>query len=233
MSEPRLPAWKLAVALAAGALGLCGGVGSAEMSPAPASGQTPTAPAALQVDQSAPLLMDEPAEEEAPKFDPKHPTADNGRCYVCHANYKEEPFVQRHAKANVGCVRCHGDSPEHVADEANLTPPLLMYWPSRVGFNCYGCHPQHKAPVRDVIVRWQERVAGKVDPKRVLCTDCHGEHRLHRRTIVWNKRTGALISKISPASSNAPPRSASMQSGGQTADGAVANDMPAPKSTTN
>ena len=233
MSEPHLPGWKLAVTLAAGALSLCWGVGSAEISAPPATVPKPAVPASLQVDKSAPLLLDEPAEEEAPKFDPKHPVADNNRCYVCHANYKEEPFVQRHAKANVGCMRCHGDSPEHVADEANLTPPLMMYWPSRVGFNCYGCHPQHRAAAKDVIVRWQERVAGKVDPKRVVCTDCHGEHRLQRRTIVWNKRTGALISKISPAATNTPPRSASLPVGGTTPDAAVVDDMPAPKSATN
>ena len=233
MCEPWVSGWKLAVVLAVGAVGLCWGVGSAEVSTAPASGQKSAAPAALQVDKSAPLLLDETAEEEVPPFDPKHPTADNARCYVCHANYKEEPFVQWHAKANVGCVRCHGDSPDHVADEANLTPPVVMYWPSRVGFNCYGCHPQHKASAREVILRWQERVAGKIDPKRVVCTDCHGEHRLKLRTIVWDKRTRVLISKVRPASTNAHPRSASMPLGGQTADGPVAATMPTLKKASN
>jgi uncharacterized CHY-type Zn-finger protein len=224
MSESSVPGWKLAVALAAGVFGLCWSAGSEEMTAAPPK---------LQVDKGAPLLLDEPAEEELPKSDPKHPAADNTRCYVCHVNYKEEPFVQWHAKANVGCVRCHGDSADHVADEANLTPPMLMYWPSRVGFNCYGCHPQHKASAREVIERWQERVAGKVDPKRVLCTDCHGEHRLKLRTIVWDKRTRVLISKVRPTSTNAPPRAASLPFGGETADGPMAVDLPSPESAPN
>jgi uncharacterized CHY-type Zn-finger protein len=216
------------VALAAGVLGLCGSVVGTDAPPAPASVPKP---AALQVDKSAPLLLDEPAEEPAPPVDPKHPVADNNRCYVCHANYKEEPFVQWHAKANVGCTKCHGDSPDHVADEANLTPPLLMYWPSRVGFNCYWCHPQHKASPRDVIQRWQERVADKVDPKRVLCTDCHGAHRLKLRTIVWDKRTRALISKIRPAATNASPRAASPPADQSTPDGPIVDDLPVPKAT--
>jgi len=233
MCEPRVPGWKLSVSLTAGVLGLCWGVGSAEVSPAAASGQKPAAPPALQVDKSALLLLDEPAEEETPEFDPLHPVADNTRCYVCHVNYKEETFVQWHAKANIGCVKCHGDSADHIADEANLTPPGVMFWPSKVGFNCYWCHPQHNAPARDVILRWQELVAGKVDPNRVLCTDCHGAHRLKRRTIVWNKRTGALISKVSPASTNVPPRAAALPAGGQTADGPVVVDMPSPKTAAN
>ena len=224
MCEPRLAGWTLALALAAGAFGLSGTAGGAEAAaPAPA----------LQVDASAPLLLDEPVEEAAPPADPNHPVADNNRCYVCHANYKDEPFVQRHARANVGCVRCHGDSADHVADEANLTPPMLMYWPSRVGFNCYGCHPQHKASARDVILCWQERIAGKVDPKRVLCTDCHGEHRLPRRTIVWNKRTGTLISKVSPAATNAPPRAVARPPAGSSPDGPLAADMPGQRSVSN
>lgn len=222
MFEARVPGWILVGALATGVLSLCLEGGGADGA---------AAPPMLQVDKSAPLLLDEPVEEEAPKSDPEHPSADNRRCYVCHANYRDEPFVQWHAKANVGCVRCHGDSADHVADEANLTPPMAMYWPSRVAFSCYGCHPEHKASAREVIVRWQERVAGKVDPKRVVCTDCHGEHRLKLRTIVWDKRTRALISKIRPASTNGPPRPASPPSGAERADGMA--KMPSPKSASN
>lgn len=41
---------------------------------------------------------------------PASPIADNSRCFVCHANYEEEPLSVSHAKANIGCVRCHGNS---------------------------------------------------------------------------------------------------------------------------
>jgi uncharacterized CHY-type Zn-finger protein len=212
MCEPRASGWIIALMAAAGVLGFSWGVGSAQVSVAPGPEVKASAPPPLQVEQGAPLLLDEPAEEvTAPKTDPEHPAADNAKCFVCHANFKEEPFVLWHAKANIGCVRCHGNSADHIADENNLTPPNAMYWPSRVGLSCYGCHPEHKAPARDVILRWQERLAGKADPKRVLCTDCHGEHRLKLRTIVWNKRTGALISKVRAVSTNAPPRTTLLQ----------------------
>ncbi len=206
--------------LAAAILGLSWLVGSAHVSATQQPDQAPAAPPPLQVDESAPLLLEEPPQAEAaPKTDPQHPVADNTKCYVCHANYKEEPFVQWHAKANVGCVKCHGDSPDHIADENNLTPPNTMYWPSKVGFSCYWCHPQHRAPPREVLLRFQERVAGKVDPKRVLCTDCHGEHRLKLRTIVWDKRTRALISKVKVAATNTPPRTTCPQQAGATPSG--------------
>ena len=33
--------------------------------------------------------------------------------------------------------------------------------------------------------------AGK--PEQIVCTNCHGNHRMERRTVRWNKRTGHLI----------------------------------------
>jgi hypothetical protein len=184
-------------------LALAWALGGGQFPAATAAEPPPASPPPLQVDSAAPLLLDEPAETEpVPKVDPLHPVANNTKCLVCHANYIEEPFVQWHAKANVGCVRCHGDSADHISDENNLTPPHNMIWRSKVDFSCYWCHPQHRAAARAVIQRWQERVAGQVDPKRVVCTDCHGEHRLKLRTIVWNKRTRALISKVRAPATN-------------------------------
>jgi hypothetical protein len=230
MCELRALAWTWVLRWVVVVVGSSWAVGGARLGAASGPEQKPVAPPALQVDQGAPLLLDEPAEEPAmPKLDPQHPVADNTKCYVCHANYKEEPFVQWHAKANIGCVNCHGASPDHIADENNLTPPNTMYWPSKIGLSCYWCHPEHKAAARDVILRWQERVVGKADPKRVVCTDCHGEHRLKLRTIVWDKRTRVLISKIKTPSTNAPPRTALPQQagaapgGGPLAGGATAS----------
>ncbi len=51
------------------------------------------------------------------------PVADNSRCLVCHANYEDEPLSVAHAKANLGCVRCHGVSSPHSTDEDGLTAP--------------------------------------------------------------------------------------------------------------
>jgi len=58
---------------------------------------------------------------------------------------------------------------------------------------CAECHEQHDAPARKVIERWQKRCPAKANPKEAVCTDCHYEHRLRSRTVVWDKKTGKLV----------------------------------------
>lgn len=154
--------------------------------------EKPGGPPPLVVDRGAPLLLEEPPEKD-PLDVPIGPVADNLACYCCHINYEEETFVVQHAKADVGCVECHGDSLDHRNDEDNITPPDVMFPPEKIAANCAECHKEHDAPAVDVIVRWQERCPAITDPKTILCTDCHGEHRLKLRTIRWNKKTGELI----------------------------------------
>ena len=160
------------------------------------------APPALEIDDDAPLLLDEPPAPTAdtPPSSPHHDVDINAACYVCHVNYKADPFVQTHARTNVGCVKCHGPSRAHAADEANLTPPDVMHMLPQMTTFCYLCHPAHNASARAILRRWQERCPQKADPSRVYCTDCHGNHRLEVRTITWNKRTGELLSKARPMS---------------------------------
>lgn len=128
--------------------------------------------------------MDKAAEDEI--------LADNSACYVCHGNYQEEPFALSHAKEDVGCVDCHGESDDHRNDEDNITPPDTMYAAADIEPACAKCHETHDAPAAKVIARWQERCPAKTDPKTLVCTDCHGEHRLKFRTVWWNKKTGEL-----------------------------------------
>ena len=123
----------------------------------------------------------------------KAPVADNQACFVCHANYDEEEMADQHAKANVGCIECHGPSMAHRNDENNITPPDRMFPKEAVDPDCVRCHDTHDAPARKVIARWQERSLGNRDPKETVCTDCHGEHRLAYRTVRWDKKTGKLI----------------------------------------
>ena len=123
----------------------------------------------------------------------KQPEADNQACFVCHANYDGEELAEQHAKANVGCADCHGASTAHRNDENNITPPDRMYWAEAIDPGCVPCHGTHDAPARTVIARWQERSLAKKDVKEMVCTDCHGEHRLNRRSVRWDKRTGKLI----------------------------------------
>jgi hypothetical protein len=68
-----------------------------------------------------------------------------------------------------------------------------MYWPERIEEKCEECHESHDAPARDVLARWQKRCPEKTDFNTVVCTDCHGYHRLERRTVRWEKKTGKLI----------------------------------------
>lgn len=133
---------------------------------------------------------------------PKGPVADNRRCFVCHGNYdfNDEPLALVHAQANIGCVRCHGDSPRHSADEDGLTPPERMYPTSHIRFNCLGCHDWVKLVASDRTKADRTDLKEKPDHQAVLdgrsekkiCTDCHGDHRLGHRTRRWDKRTGVL-----------------------------------------
>ncbi len=130
--------------------------------------------------------------------------ADNFSCFVCHANYQEEEFVLAHAKEDIGCIECHGPSHAHRDDEGNVTPPDVMYPSEEIKKNCAKCHEDHDVPARKVIARWQQRCPTITDPGKIVCTDCHGQHRLKRRTVRWNKRTGKLLAREEPAAQVAP-----------------------------
>ncbi len=152
---------------------------------------------ALKVDRGAPLLLDEPAPKKKPSKG-TGPMADNGSCYVCHTNYQEEEMVTVHAENDVGCVKCHGQSLAHRNDENNTTPPDKMYPTDAIDASCATCHDEHIAPAKKVLARWQERCPAKTNPGEVLCTDCHGEHRLKLRTVRWDKKTGKLLPGVRP-----------------------------------
>jgi hypothetical protein len=168
-----------------------------------AAAEVPQAPAAkgglppLKVDRGAPLLLEEP---KAKKTTKKGPVADNQACFVCHANYQEEELVTVHADNNVGCIKCHGESLPHRNDENNTTPPDKMYPATAIDKMCGECHDEHNAPAKKVLARWQERCPKK-GADQIVCTDCHGDHRLKLRTVRWDKATGKLL----PAEKAAKP----------------------------
>ncbi|HPM82695.1 MAG TPA: cytochrome c3 family protein [Candidatus Anammoximicrobium sp.] len=147
---------------------------------------------ALKVDRSAPLLLDEPPAKEA-----KSQTflRINDACFVCHGNYREEPMAVSHAKNEVSCIDCHDASLAHRNDEDNVTPPDKMYPVAKIDASCAECHDTHDVPAREVLKRWQERCPQKTDFAQIVCTDCHGNHRLARRTVRWDKQTGALLTR--------------------------------------
>jgi len=129
-------------------------------------------------DEEPPLLLEEPNEG---------PVADNSRCHVCHINYEEEELAVSHARADVGCEACHGESNAHCGDEANITPPDIMYPREKINPFCLTCHPRNE--LSDV----HKGILADIATDQAYCTDCHGEHRLSYRTQRWDKATGKLI----------------------------------------
>jgi hypothetical protein len=165
----------------------------------------------LVVDKDAPLLLDEPTEIGNPVTEAE---AKNTTCYVCHANYAEEELAQWHAKQNIGCTDCHGESIAHKNDENHLTAPDRMYpaseideacgkchtghdvqpaevvrrWKERTGDTtsdvlCEKCHESHDVPAAEVVRSWQKRTGQKEQAEAIVCTDCHGDHRLKMRSV--------------------------------------------------
>jgi hypothetical protein len=148
---------------------------------------------------------------------------ENTACFVCHTNYRTEFLANRHAQANVGCFNCHGESSAHQNDENNITPPEILYSADKIdpacrschkahdisprkiianylkkkseGANtsCKGCHESDDVPPEKVVAHWKEQIPDKNDPEKIVCTDCHGSHRMKVRTIIWDKKTGKLL----------------------------------------
>ncbi len=135
----------------------------------------------LMLDDEPPLLLD-----DGPEDDPDAgPVADNSRCLHCHLNMSDEELAMTHARANIGCAKCHGNCDAHIADESwasggNGTPPEIMYPRDTIQAACMKCHPRDKIDV-DEHAEW---LTGKVKDK--VCTDCHGEHRIPgQRKCKW------------------------------------------------
>ena len=165
--------------------------------PAGKPAEKPKAPPPLKVDRNAPLLLDAPVEKKT-SDKAKGPKADNHACHVCHTNYQDEWLAVTHANANVGCVKCHGESIAHRNDENNITPPDTMYPNAGIDSACVKCHETHDAPARKVVARYLERCSAKKSSDQLVCTDCHGEHRLKLRSVRWDKATGKLITAGEP-----------------------------------
>jgi len=124
------------------------------------------------------LLADGPAEETATGG------ADNSRCQVCHVNFMPEELTKVHAKANIGCAKCHGESDAHIADESwasggNGTAPDVMFPKAMINAFCLGCHPKDK-----IDAQTHQEFFADASGKSV-CVDCHGKHRMVARKCQW------------------------------------------------
>lgn len=143
----------------------------------------------LLLDEEPLLLLDdaEPLEDLDP---PTGPVADNSRCHVCHMNYEVEELAVQHACADIGCVKCHGPSEKHCADEDSLIPPEIMYSMAKINTSCMAiaCHPKNEIDDPNHRTALDDLAANKT-----YCTNCHGEHILSHRTRRWHKTTGKLL----------------------------------------
>ena len=135
--------------------------------------------ASLLLDEEPLLLLDDDSDGEQSEV----PGADNSRCFVCHVNYMEEDIAVIHARADIGCAGCHGESDEHIADESwayggNGTAPETMFPKPEINPFCMGCHP------KDKIDAVQHKLLF-ANMEKMVCTDCHGKHRLAVRKCKW------------------------------------------------
>jgi hypothetical protein len=178
----------------------------------------------LVIDTSSPLLLDEPTDDEKAFAGAAAKAAgENAACFVCHANYQSEFLANSHARANISCFNCHGESSAHQNDENNITAAEILYSADKIDPFCRGCHKTHDISPRDIIAdwmkkkaekkntscegchqsndippgkvvaRWKEVALDKTNPGQIVCTDCHGDHRMKVRTVIWDKNSGKLL----------------------------------------
>ena len=158
------------------------------------------APLLLLDDAPLLLLDDDLGENPSDEF-----LADNSRCEVCHLNLAMEELVTTHAREGIGCAECHGACDAHIDDESWAsggpgTPPDVMFPPERIDAACRECHETHDASPQMVIRRFLDYRAENAAPAKVVCTHCHGKHRLKSelRKAWWDKKTGKPV-KPTPA----------------------------------
>lgn len=114
-----------------------------------------------------------------------NPLGPNAGCYVCHMTFVGETISKVHAAAKIACTRCHGTSAAHANDEnVGATPPDVVYGRGEVNSHCRACHKTHDVAPELIVARLAERRKENPPPAPltppVVCTDCHGEHKIAR-----------------------------------------------------
>jgi len=158
-----------------------------QVNPEPPAGTESTITADVTTDDEPPLLLDdEPLlllDDKPDESLSSESMADNSRCFVCHINYMQEEIAVTHARQDMGCAYCHGESDEHIADESwasggNGTAPDIMYPREKINPFCMGCHTREK-------IDTEQHKPLFADSNNKFCTDCHGDHRLAERKCKW------------------------------------------------
>lgn len=113
---------------------------------------------------------------------------DNRSCYGCHPAYDGETLSLDHERAGIGCRDCHGVCVAHNIGKSVEDAPDVMFSPEEINPACFECHSKMdlmETPAHDSFF------AGTSEQD--TCTDCHGEHRLAKRVIRWDRHTGNLL----------------------------------------
>jgi len=120
-----------------------------------------------------------PAEKREVEASVEDPLGPNGACYVCHTTFVKEELAKTHLAHKIACVKCHGLSAKHANDEdIGATKPDITYRRADVDASCQKCHETHDVPARRVVARLLER---NLSPRAaIVCTDCHGTHKIER-----------------------------------------------------
>jgi hypothetical protein len=87
-------------------------------------------------------------------------------CTMCHIDVEDEFVGGVHYKEKVACVKCHGKSEGHVADENNEVKPEELFARKDVDRLCGVCHECPRP----------EEAKPAAEPPRKVCTECHGAH---------------------------------------------------------
>jgi hypothetical protein len=130
--------------------------------------------------------------------------ANNSYCLTCHANFKNEDLSRCHQLVGVACAKCHGESDAHSSDEDGLTAPDIIYSHDAINAACYQCHARSKMEAVEAHLP-----EPKNNGKSLVCTECHGNHKLVVRTRRWDKTTRKLLSDdgVRMMQTNSPARS--------------------------
>jgi hypothetical protein len=117
-------------------------------------------------------------------------------CLDCHRTYYADSFAILHSRQGIRCVDCHGPSEAHKNDEGNITPPDVMFARDDINTACRKCHSVRNRAIPAPISRKRHGEIARIEPKDVMCMDCHGQkHLLFLRNIQWDKKTHKLLPK--------------------------------------